>query len=121
MSTWRLVMSSESAFRRVHVMVPTELLSALDATVGERRRSHFIVEAIATELRRRRLKRALTEMNGSLANVAIPGWETRDSAAAWVRALRAGTLAAQPEEERLGEETTTSEPVVEDVSATVAE
>ena len=92
-------MSSEAAYRRVHIMIPTELLSTLDATVGERRRSHFIVEAISTELRRRRLKKALAEMNGSLANVDIPGWETRESAAAWVRALRAGTLDAQSEEE----------------------
>jgi hypothetical protein len=115
-------MSSGAAYRRVHVMVPTELLSALDATVGERRRSHFIVEAIETELRRQRLRRALSEMEGSLANVDIPGWETRESAAAWVRALRDGTLGVQSETVGLDTEAPTSEPAAEDdVSATVAE
>jgi hypothetical protein len=91
-------MSSETAHRRVHVMVPTELLNTLDATVGQRRRSRFIVEAIATELWRRRLRAALKEMEGSLADVDIPGWETRESAAAWVRALRSGTLGVQSSE-----------------------
>lgn len=115
-------MGSEAAHRRVHIMVPVNLLSALDATVGERRRSHFIVEAIATELRRRRLKSALAEMEGSLANVDIPGWETRESAAAWVRSLRDGTLGTPSETVAGSEEIASSEPVSEDVvSASVAE
>ena len=115
-------MSSEATYRRVHVMVPTELLSDLDATVGERRRSHFIVEAITTELRRRRLKQALAEMAGSLADVDIPGWETRESAAAWVRALRAGTLGTSSEETRLGSESPALESIAGDeASGSVAE
>jgi hypothetical protein len=114
-------MHSETAYRRVHVLVPTELLSDLDAVVGERRRSQFIVEAVTTELRRRRLKQAIAEMAGSLADVDIPGWETQESAAAWVRALRDGTLGTQ-EEDRSGDDASTSEPVIEpDVSSSVTE
>jgi hypothetical protein len=61
-------------------------------------------------------------MEGSLANVDIPGWEKRESAAAWVRALRAGTLGAQAEDVGMGEDVLTSESVADGVeSASIAE
>ncbi len=97
-------------------MVPSEHL-----IFGKRRRSH-VLEAIAPELRRRRLKKAIAEMAGSLADVDVPGWESRESAATWVRSLRAGTLEAQSKEARSGEEVATSEPLAgDDVSVSVAE
>jgi hypothetical protein len=70
--------------------MPNDLVEAIDTLVGKRRRSQFIAEAVAAELRRRRLSAALAEMKGSLADVDIPGWETPESAAEWVRALRRG-------------------------------
>jgi hypothetical protein len=76
--------------RRTHVLLPEALLDEIDALVGSRRRSSFIAEAIAAELRRCRLKAAVAEMDGALADVDIPGWETPEAAAAWVRALRDG-------------------------------
>lgn len=76
--------------RRIHVTMPEELLDAVDAFVERKHRSQFIAETIAAELKRRRLSAALDEMSGSLADVDIPGWETPESAAAWVRAQRRG-------------------------------
>lgn len=74
--------------RRTHVLLPEDLLQEIDSLVGARRRSRFIAETVAAELHRRRLKAAVAEMDGALADVDIPGWETPDAAAAWVRALR---------------------------------
>lgn len=83
-------MTSEYKARRVHVVLPHELIQTIDALVGQRRRSQFIAETVAEELRRRRLRAALAEMDGALADVDIPGWETPEAAAEWVRALRRG-------------------------------
>lgn len=86
---------TESKLRRVHVLMPKELVSAIDALVGSRRRSRFIVEAVDGELRRRRQRAAIAEMDGALADVDIPGWETPEAAAAWGRALRDETEAVE--------------------------
>lgn len=84
--------------RRVHVVMPEDLIEAVDALVGKRRRSQFIAETVAAELRRRRLRAAIAEMDGALADVDIPGWETPEAAAAWVRALRDGAEVPQNSE-----------------------
>lgn len=81
--------------RRAHVLLPEDLLEEIDSLVGTRCRSRFIAETVAAELHRRRLKAAVAEMAGALADVDIPGWETPDAAAAWVRALRDGDEPAQ--------------------------
>lgn len=74
--------------RRAHVVLPDELVKEVDEHVGQRRRSRFIQEAVEEKLGRRQLKTALAEMNGALAGVEIPGWETPESAVEWVRSLR---------------------------------
>lgn len=74
--------------RRAHVVMPQELVEEVDALVGQRRRSHFITEAVEEKLGRRRLKATLAQMNGALSAVEVPGWETPEAAAAWVRSLR---------------------------------
>jgi len=84
--------------RRVHIIMPDDTVEAVDAIVGKRNRSQFITETIEAELRRRRLRAALAEMDGALADVDIPGWETRESIAAWVRALRDGEEVASKSE-----------------------
>jgi hypothetical protein len=75
---------------RVHVTLPEDIVAAVDGLAGAGGRSQFIADAVDLELRRRRLSAALEEMSGSLAEVDIPGWDTPESAAAWVRALRSG-------------------------------
>jgi hypothetical protein len=76
--------------RRAHIMMPAELVEKVDAQVGPRRRSKFVQEAVEEKLRRQQLLASLEEMAGSLADVDIPGWETPEAAAEWVRALRRG-------------------------------
>ena len=83
-------MEDETRDRRVRVAIPNNMVEAVDALVGKRRRSQFIAETVAAELQRRRLSAALDEMDGSLADFDIPGWETPESAAEWVRAQRRG-------------------------------
>ena len=76
--------------RRAHIVMPVELVDEIDAQVGPRKRSRFVQEAVEEKLRRQRMLDSLDEMAGSLADVDIPGWETPEAAAEWVRALRRG-------------------------------
>ena len=82
-------MATDARQRRAHIVLPTELVEAIDAQVGPRGRSRFVQDAVEEKLRRQRLQASLSEMAGSLADVDIPGWETPE-AAEWVRALRRG-------------------------------
>jgi hypothetical protein len=81
-------MATEAARRRAHVVLPQDVMNEIDEVVGPRGRSRFIEEAVVRELRRRRLRAALAAMDGALADVEIPGWETPEATSAWVRALR---------------------------------
>ena len=83
--------------RRVHVVLPREVIDQVDALVGPRKRSQFIQEAIEETLRRLRRIRAYEEFAGSLANVDIPGWETSESTIEWVGAQRRGWAEASAE------------------------
>jgi hypothetical protein len=83
-------MSVETRPRRAHIVMPAELVEKIDAQVGPRKRSRFVQEAVEEKLRRQRLHASLAEMAGSLTDVDIPGWETPEAAAEWVRALRRG-------------------------------
>ncbi len=70
--------------------MPAELLAEIDAEVGPRGRSRYVQEAVEEKLRRQKLLKSLAEMAGALADYDIPGWETSEAAAEWVRALRRG-------------------------------
>ena len=73
--------------RRVHVVLPREVIDQVDALVGPRKRSQFIQEAIEDKIGRRRRIEAFEQFAGSLEDVDIPGWETSESTAQWVRDL----------------------------------
>lgn len=73
---------------RTHIIVPDELIKEVDKVVGPRRRSSFITEAIERELKHERLMKSARKVAGSLKDVDIPGWETRESAAKWVHDSR---------------------------------
>jgi metal-responsive CopG/Arc/MetJ family transcriptional regulator len=75
---------------RTHVVMPKELVEEIDAEVGPRKRSQFVKEAVEEKLARRRRVAAFEAVAGSLADVDIPGWETSESTARWVRAQRRG-------------------------------
>jgi metal-responsive CopG/Arc/MetJ family transcriptional regulator len=82
-------MATETAARRrAHVVLPEALIERIDALVGPRGRSQFIVEAAEQELRRRDRVAAFEEFAGSLVNASIPEWETAESTYRWVRRMR---------------------------------
>jgi metal-responsive CopG/Arc/MetJ family transcriptional regulator len=87
--------------RRAHVLIPDDLLQDVDALVGPRRRSEFLVEAAREKLARETLRREAHKLGGSLADVETPGWETSEASREWVRALR-----RESDERRLGSEGT---------------
>src|SRR5882762_7755536 len=72
--------------KRAHVLLPQDLVREIDALVGPRGRSAFLVETAREAVRRRKLLRFLES--------DTPGWKDADhpelarGAAAWVRELR---------------------------------
>ena len=73
---------------RTHVIIPDKLLEEIDRLVGPRKRSEFLADAANDKLKRIKLREAATKVAGSLKDVDIPGWESSESAAAWVREQR---------------------------------
>jgi hypothetical protein len=73
--------------KRAHVLLPTDLIREIDAIVGPRGRSAFLVETAREAVRRKKLLRFL-ESDDS------PAWKDTDhpelsrGAGAWVRRLR---------------------------------
>ena len=72
--------------KRAHVIMPERLVDEIDALVGKRGRSAFIVEAARQELERRRLALALAEAEGGWKDENHP--ELGDGAAAHVARQR---------------------------------
>ena len=81
-------MTVPSERRRAHVVIPSDLLQEIDVRVGQRKRSEFIQEAIEEKLGRMRRVEAFERVVGSVADGDIPEWETRESTAEWLRAIR---------------------------------
>jgi metal-responsive CopG/Arc/MetJ family transcriptional regulator len=73
---------------RTHVVIPKALVETIDELVGKRHRSEFLTEAAEKEVRRLKLIKAAERAGGSLEHVDIPGWESSEAAAEWVRASR---------------------------------
>jgi len=71
---------------RTHVMMPCDLLLAIDRLVGKRGRSRFVTAAAQQEVKRRQLLRALDEAAGCWKDENHP--ELRGGASAWVAKLR---------------------------------
>ncbi|GGA59565.1 hypothetical protein GCM10011507_08780 [Edaphobacter acidisoli] len=95
---WALYMGSQ----RAHIVLPDELVHEIDAMVGPRGRSAFLVETARAELRRRRLL--------SFLHNDQPAWHEKNhpelsgGAGPWVRELRqqsdTRTKAAKPKQKR---------------------
>ena len=72
--------------QRAHIVLPDDLLQEIDAAVGPRGRSAFLVDTARAELRRRRLLAFLKDEQ--------PAWKDEDhpelagGTVAWVRSLR---------------------------------
>jgi hypothetical protein len=75
--------------RRAHIFLPEELLREIDALVGPRGRSSFLVETARNEVRRQKLLQFLESPADEQ-----PGWNDKDhpelakGAVVWVRGLR---------------------------------
>jgi hypothetical protein len=72
--------------KRTHVILPEDLLSEVDALVGQRGRSAFLIEVLRQEIKRRRLLTALSHPEPAWKDEDHP--ELADGAEAWVRRLR---------------------------------
>ena len=72
--------------QRAHVILPGELVDEIDALVGPRGRSAFLVETARTELKRRKLLAFLQSDEVAWKDEDHP--ELADGAEAWVRKLR---------------------------------
>ena len=69
------------------LLLPPALVERIDKVVGTRR-SEFVADAPRRELERRRLIATMERAIGSLAEVDVPGWGTKESTQEWVRAQR---------------------------------
>ena len=88
---------------RTHIVVPKELVEAVDRLVGPRKRSAFLVQAVEEKIDRERLGKALTTTAGFLAGETHPEWETPEQVSSWVRELRSlDTNASQRKLDRHG-------------------
>jgi hypothetical protein len=73
--------------QRAHILIPVDLLREIDAIVGRRGRSAFLLETAREEVRRRKLLRFLESDD--------PAWQERDhpelgkGSAQWVQKMRA--------------------------------
>src|ERR1700675_492910 len=83
---WHTISTHMEDTQRAHILIPSDLLREIDALVGPRGRSAFLLETARQEVQRRKLLRFLE--NGE------PAWKSEDhpelkgGAAKWVRDLR---------------------------------
>ena len=72
--------------KRAHILLPEDLLREIDALVGPRGRSAFLVETARNEVRRQKLLQFLQSEKSGWTKKNHP--ELTGGAAAWVRKLR---------------------------------
>lgn len=72
--------------QRAHIIIPADLLREIDAIVGPRGRSAFLLETAREEVRRRKLLRFLEADEPAWREEDHP--ELKQGSASWVRKLR---------------------------------
>lgn len=73
--------------QRTHVILPSDLIKEIDALVGPRGRSAFLVETARSELKRRHLLEFLNQTEPAWRDENHP--ELAEGSAAWVHKMRA--------------------------------
>jgi metal-responsive CopG/Arc/MetJ family transcriptional regulator len=73
---------------RTHIVLPRDVIEAVDRVAGRRKRSEFIAAAVRDSLIRAQQREALENTAGALAGSDYPEWETPEKTSAWVRKLR---------------------------------
>lgn len=74
--------------QRAHVVIPSELVEEIDAVVGQRKRSQFLVMAAERELMRLKQLAAIGKCAGGWAKHRHSELEGRGGASGFVRKLR---------------------------------
>jgi hypothetical protein len=78
---------SNKSTHRAHILLPDDLVSEIDALVGPRGRSAFLVETARNEVRRRALLGFLRDREPAWKDEDHP--ELAEGSAVWVRRSRA--------------------------------
>ena len=73
---------------RTQVILPEDLVDAMDKEAGKGKRSQFIEEAIREKLRIDALRAALEATAGAFSASDHPHWDTPEKVASWVRESR---------------------------------
>jgi len=76
----------KAAIKRTHVILPVDLVAAIDKMVGKRGRSAFLVEVIRDEIQRLSQQNALKAAAGAWKD--SDHLELKHGAAAWVQKMR---------------------------------
>lgn len=84
--------------QRTHILIPADLLREIDAIVGPRGRSAFLLETAREEVRRRKLLRFLESEGPAWREQDHP--ELQEGSASWVRKLRAESERRAPSSSR---------------------
>jgi hypothetical protein len=79
------------------IRLPVDLLADLDALVGKRQKSRFIIEATKKELLCLKQKKAIQTASGIFKTDDYPEFTTTADVSAWVRKLRDETEARRRE------------------------
>ncbi len=74
--------------RRAHLVLPEQLLEAVDRIAGKRKRSRFVEEAVREKLAREELAAAMRECVGIIDLAEYPDWKTPEGVSEWVKRLR---------------------------------
>ena len=82
--------------KRAHVFLPAGLLTDIDQLFGRGKRSAFLTEVVEREVRKQKLLRALDDAAGCWKTEDHP--ELEKGAAAFVKALRAGSESRLPKD-----------------------
>ena len=72
---------------RTTVVLPTELLKAVDRIAGARRRSQFVTEAVKEKVARRLRSEALARAAGSINLADYPHWSSSEKISDWFHEL----------------------------------
>lgn len=73
---------------KTHVMFPSELLRAIDKTVGDRKRSRFIVEAAKEKLEELKFQQALESAAGCWRDENHPDLKKQKDIRAYLKKAR---------------------------------
>jgi hypothetical protein len=83
---WHTFNTHMAGTQRAHILIPGDLLREIDALVGPRGRSAFLLETARQEVQRRKLLRFLESEDPAWKDQGHP--ELARGAAAWVQQLR---------------------------------